>query len=58
MMQQHFPAQNHAGAIQRLVADPDLRKRLWTNARATAERKFNLNRFSDELISFYERQLD
>ena len=44
-----------AEAIQRLVADPDLRKCLGTNARTTAERKFNLNRFSEELISFYER---
>lgn len=49
---------NLAGAIQWLVADSNLRKRLETNARTTAERNFHLSRFSDELISFYEQHLN
>ena len=43
-----------ADRIARLAADPELRARLGTNARATAGSRFTLDRFGQELAAVYK----
>lgn len=43
------------GAIARLAADRDLRRRLGRAARATAEERFGLDRLAREVLSVYRR---
>ncbi len=44
-------------ALERLIADPELRGRLGAAARARALRDFSMERLSGELMAFYGRIL-
>jgi glycosyltransferase involved in cell wall biosynthesis len=46
-----------ASALSRLVADPDLRRRLGAAGRERAEKRFSLHRFREEHVQLYERLL-
>jgi glycosyltransferase involved in cell wall biosynthesis len=42
-------------AVERLVDDPDLQRRLARGARETAVREFDLDRYVEELVGCYEQ---
>jgi glycosyltransferase involved in cell wall biosynthesis len=44
-------------ALERLMADPDLRSRMGAAARERALRDFSMERISGELLAFYGRIL-
>jgi glycosyltransferase involved in cell wall biosynthesis len=47
-------AKSLADAIARLIADPDLRRRLGANARASACERFDSNRLARDVVAVYE----
>lgn len=44
-----------ATALQRLIDDPDLRERFGRNARARAEKYYTIERWEDQMRSYFER---
>ena len=46
-----------ASAIQRLLDDPELRRRLGANARRLVDDRFSVEAMSDSLVKLYDRVL-